>query len=273
MVKKDISLIKHQDEIVNSYLGGMKFDEICKRYNISYNEFIAVLGYTNTPISKRHLSKEPIDGENIIIIGDTHIGNPKENIGYIEQTYNFAEKNNIHNVVHVGDLFQSGINPVKREYQDPDRQFAYFQRVYPSSSNIKTHVLFGNHDLKLLDKEDQYLKVLESRKDFNVLGFKRAYFLWGKYLLSLYHEIKHYHVNIPNVDTTLTFEGHRHAFSTKGKTIYVPTLSDDKKKYYGSISEPGFLVGLQEKNSIDVDYLSFEGGHLHNKGLVYQHRK
>ena len=273
MVRKSISLIKHQDEIVDKYLTGYTIPEILKKHNITHNEFLAIMEAKSAPLSKRHLSKTTIENDQIIIIGDTHIGSKKENFDYIDSTYAFAEKNNIHNIVHLGDLFQAGINPVKKEYQDPDNQFAYFQKRYPKSDSVKTHILFGNHDLKLLDKEDEYLRVLSSRKDFDVLGFKRAYLTWGKHLISLYHEVRHYHVNIPNVDTTIHLEGHKHAYSEKGKTITVPSLSDDMKYYFDSISEPGFLLASETDKGIKMNLLSFEGNHLHNKGLVYVNKK
>ena len=273
MIRKDITLIKHQDDIVEAYLTGSTVPEILQKYRITHNEFLAIMAAKSAPLSKKHLSQATIDDDSIIIIGDTHIGSKKDNFGYIDQTYSFAENANIHNVLHLGDLFQAGINPVKREYQEPYKQYAYFEKNYPKSNNIKTHVLFGNHDMKLLEKEDEYLRVLSARKDFNVLGFKRAYLTWGKHLISLYHEIRHYHVNIPNVDTSIHLEGHRHAFSEKGKTITVPSLSDDMKHYYGSISEPGFLVARKNGSNIIMDYLSFEGGKLHNKGIVYELKK
>ena len=270
MIKKNLEDIKRHKDIVESYLRGFPPYKICEHFNITHNELLALIDYYGLPYEKDILPVSTIRDKRAIFIADTHIGSEDERIDLINETYDFAKREEINHVVHLGDALQAGDIPVIQEYQEPDRQIEHFDESYPSRSGVMTHILFGNHDLKILDKNHRYMKVISSRPDMDVLGFKIAYLQWGRHLLSLYHECNHYHLNIPKRRTDLILEGHKHAFSSKGKIIKVPSLSDDMKYYDGSISEPGFLVGEQTKNKIRFDFMSFDGGNMHCHSRVYE---
>lgn len=244
--------------VCRSYNKSHNLDLIEKNFNLTRNEILAILldmGISDKELMN-YLSTTNVYGDSFIVISDTHIGSKLENAEYLKIIYDFALKNKIKNIFHAGDLFQSTMKPVDPKYIDLKNQAQHLLDVYPESKNVKNHILFGNHDLHAINKEYGVLKIISSRKDFDLLGFKKAYFSWNKHLLSITHEIDKYHLKIPNVNSLIRFSGHRHAIDIVGtSTIYAPPLCDDIKEY-GYLSKPGFLLVTRKNNRMQVIYFS-----------------
>lgn len=227
---------------------------IASDYSLTYNEVLAILNESGIDIKKlkKVLCQYNLGNEPFIIISDTHLGSSLENIKYLDRIYEYATINNIKTILHTGDLLQSTLRPVNPKLTNPFKQVEHAVDNYPKDDNISNYILFGNHDFHLLKKDDELYQVIDSRKDFNLLGFKKAYFLWNKFLFSANHEIEGYKLQIPNVDSYVRFVGHRHELKVVGdKTIMVPTLSEDVKSYE-KYNYPGFLVVKRENNRMRV---------------------
>lgn len=183
----DVSL---QKEIILKSKSGIRLDRLLEEYPLSRNELLGILN-NEVPLRylKNYLSTQNFEGEKIIVISDTHLGSELDDIEYLSLVYDYAKYNNITIIIHGGDLFQSNRRPVKKLYREPDKQIEYVVNNYPKNKSINNYILFGNHDYHLLSKNDNYLKILESRGDITSLGFKRAYFTWNKYLMSISHDI------------------------------------------------------------------------------------
>ena len=227
---------------------------IANKYSLTYNEVLCLLNEAGIKPDrlKKLLCEYDLGSEPFIIISDTHLGSALENIKYLDRIYEYATINNIKTILHTGDLFQSTLRPVDKSYTAPFKQVEHVVKDYPKDDNIRNYILFGNHDFHLLRRDDELYQVVSSRSDFNILGFKKAYFLWNKFLFSANHEIEHYKLQLPNVDSYLRFVGHRHELKVVGdKTIMVPTLSEDIKRY-DKYNYPGFLVVKKENNRLRV---------------------
>ena len=84
-----------------------------------------------------------------IVISDTHIGNEKiQNFELINNIYNYAEKENIKQIFHLGDVFERVNNvPLEERYKKATKHINQFIKEYPKT--VKTIALLGNHDLTI----------------------------------------------------------------------------------------------------------------------------
>ncbi len=273
------------------FCAGTPFEEIMKSNHLTRYEVIAIL--RKKEISKKDLYEElgpRVDTEKFLIISDTHVGSEEENLDYLKDAYLFARLNGIKHVLHGGDLLQSDLPGVQRELAKPKKQLNYLLENYPEEKDITTHILLGNHDLNLFVRtfeNETYLDMLKSRKDFDVLGFKKAYLKWYKILISIRHEMAGYIMPINDMRANISFAGHYHMFRQNHPIVNdfsLPTLSDEYKKSKMPKNEPGFMV-LEKKGKTMLLYLySFDREKLFpelsdidisnrrivNHGIVYQ---
>lgn len=259
-----------KERIIKDYQKTHTLKKVEHRYNLTHNECLAILldgGISDVEL--RHIvSATNIFSESFIVISDTHVGSYNENIEYLNEVYDFAIKNGIKHIFHAGDLLQSNIRPVNKKFMNQEIQAEHLVNVYPEDSQIINHILLGNHDFHAISKKEEVYKIISSRKDFDIMGYKRAYFTWNNYLLNLSHDIEKYRLKIPNVETLLRFVGHRHNTHVVGdSTIFAPTLSDDVK-FYGGPSMPGFLVVTTDANRLKVSYMAFIDNNLEFAGVV-----
>ena len=247
-------------KIAGEYYKGHPVKRIAHDYNLTINEVLAILVDKNVDAKKlrNELSVLDITDDRFIVIADTHIGSTRTDMQMIEYVYEYARTYGIKHILHAGDLIQSTMRPTNPKLRDEYKQVMYLVDRYPEVNGITTHILFGNHDFHTLYKDDNYLKVISSRKDFDILGFKRAYFTWNKYLLNIRHEIDKYKVDIPNVDTQAMLCGHRHEFFIHGHDkIMLPCLCGDVKNYHTSLSLPGFIEVFKDKDKLRIATHSF----------------
>ncbi len=249
------------------YLEGYNPHEIAYITHLTFYEVIYALKQFGQGIDiPSIIAYDDIDEKKVIFIADTHLGSIYENLDYLREVYKYAKDNDIHVIIHGGDLIQSTFTNVSNKYRDEMRQVEHVVIDYPSSKDITNYILLGNHDFNTMKKHDIFWDTLSSRKDFNLLGFKRAYLTWLKNMISVNHSTKKYHLAIPKTDTILSVHGHSHQLSYyKDKTISIPTLSDDLLQHQNA--RPGFLVGTQKEGYISLDSYYFKES-LHHEGRI-----
>lgn len=247
--------------------------ELIHKTKLTRQEIISVLLDGNISPNKEDIISKTIKDNKIIIISDTHIGSELENLSYLDLVYDFAIKNNITKILHGGDLLQSNIKPVSKEYFEKEKQLEHFIQTYPYSKRITTYVTYGNHDLHLLSRLENGINILKERKDIKSLGFKRTYIKWLGNTISVYHECPKYKFQIPNLNTLMTFHGHRHNLKVNNNgSIFIPTLSDDIIRYEtNDFNSPGFLVAYIEDDNLYIENYSIDNK-VNKKGLVFTKR-
>lgn len=259
------------DYILNSY----SLSELTESYQLSKNEILAILGIL---ISPENLMNEAaifdVFNEPIMFISDTHICSKLEDITYLEMAYEFASRNGIKHILHGGDLLQGSYSPLKKKMGNPLYQAERCAELYPQKDGIKTHIVLGNHDYKIITKNESVLKIMQSRGDFDIMGFHRAYFSWCNHLFSVKHEIEKYKAKVPRLEETLKFVGHSHNFKIKDNHIFLPTLSNDIKHDIET-NKPGWLVMKLIDGElcinhyvIDQDYQIYDEGICYSKKLT-----
>ena len=157
-----------------------------------------------------------------IVIGDTHIGNPKANLKYIEMIYDYCVQNSIHIVFHAGDLIEGNYGVGL----SVEKQLEYLINNYPKDSNILTFIAPGNHDESFTKETGIKLKtVIENyRDDLKILGY-------GESRIKLSEdEIAICHRNRFTNSYGLRIMGHSHVFKFRANNqtplLIVPSLSD-----------------------------------------------
>lgn len=244
------------EKVIKDYeKSAMPVNNLSGKYSLERNVVLAILG---NQVKTKELPNGYIKGDTFIAIGDTHIGSELEKIIYLDYVYNFATKNNIKDIVHTGDLIQSTMRPVQQRYVKDSVQIEHLIHDYPYDETIKNHILFGNHDFHTLNKNDHYYRIISSRKDFNLIGFKRAYLKWQKYLICVDHQTPKYHINIPNRNPLLRIIGHSHSFHIgEPNNFYTPPLCLDQKYYPNQMPYPGFLVFHKSDDKAQVSLYAF----------------
>lgn len=247
--------------IYDSFKKNGDLSKIISRTKLSRNEIISIL--YELGICKKELAtyvaKTNISNQEIIVISDTHIGSVYERIDYLNLVYNYAKENNIHHIIHGGDLLQGTYKPVNKKYNNFNSQIKHFEEVYPEKKNITTHILFGNHDYHVFLKHEESFKIISKKAKFDILGFKKAYFRLGKFLISINHEIESYKMKIPYIESDINLVGHSHDLKVKGNDIYIPTLSDDLKV---ENSVPGFILINIIDNELIIKHIDIDDGIL-----------
>ena len=198
-----------------------------------------------------------IKEDEFLAISDTHIGSYLEKIYYLDAVYEYAEKYNIRDIVHCGDLLHSNKQFVDPELFGAQKQLEHLIEVYPSDDKITNHILLGNHDNHLLKNNEQYFRLLRSRKDFNILGFKKAYIKWGQFLFSVNHPINNYRLNLEKKNVDFSLHGHHHDLKVVGSRVYLPTLSMNVMYYGEGTPFPGFIHVFKEDDTIMIFNLIF----------------
>ncbi len=231
-------------KIAGEYFGGSSVEKLMIEYGLTRNEVLSILNDRKVDAKRLRyeLSSLDLKGDRLIVLSDTHIGSIYADDDMVNYIYDYAEKIGVHDVLHGGDLIQSTMRPTDPKLRDEYKQLTYTVDHYPKRKGIYTHICFGNHDLHTLEKDDEYIKILESRKDFNLLGFKKVYFTWNKYLFTIRHDIPLYRLEVPNYETQTMVCGHRHEPYVHGHDkVMTACACRDVKNYHEKLSLPGFF--------------------------------
>lgn len=172
----------------------------------------------------------------LVIISDLHLCNKLDRMDLLYKAYDYSYKNNIKYIINLGDLFDSCMPHNKNELRikSLSEQLEFVINNYPYSKDIKTLILYGNHDYYSKQKNniDIVEKFSKERKDLIHLGYGESYINIKDNFIKLQHEIDYLKNYKKNLETYITLLGHYHSYKVKtvdGSTyIYVPSLSNLK---------------------------------------------
>lgn len=268
----DDSLI---NEVCNCFEKNYDFNSLRANYPfLDYNVLYSIL-YSTDKYSKEiydYLCQENINENKVLIISDTHYGSKYENMKYTYDMFNFAIANGINIILHGGDIIESSVKS-RKWCDDVVKQATYFINRYPFDNSISTYALLGNHDFSAISENEIVRDILNSRKDINILGFKKAYLKWCGIVISLQHEIEKFKLNFPINAEYISFKGHSHFYHVqekknwKNERIYIPSMcnisrcvnSNPQIKTKNIIVKPGFLIAEIDDSNIIVNNYSFIG--------------
>ena len=251
---------------------GYSIKQIADLYNIdTYNVIHYLLIKDNDNINilnaiKNHYESYKINENKFLVISDTHTGRlaNKEDTDYQKQwlkneigtynAYNYALKNNIRTIVHAGDLVEGACDNGTKRLEVTD-QFKYINKFYPILPNIKTYLLFGNHDYNLQYYNGVNLKEnLKEIKQLEIIGVNYSYVNFNNNLLKVSHDCTAAEM-YNNVELPYNFElsGHSHIFAMydEERKIKVPTLSSEN----ADSTYRGFLEITEEENEYVIKFL------------------
>ena len=273
------SFEKINDKLINEVCSDFEvnydFNLLRNKYSyLDYNVLYSILYSKGKYNIIDYLCQLNINDKKILVISDTHYGSKYENMKYTDKMFEFAKTNSINTILHGGDIIESNVN--QRKSASNIKQVNYFINNYPSDDKISTLALLGNHDYLAIKEDEMIRNILSSRKDINILGFKKVYLNWCKNIISLQHNIKSYKLSLPNDVEEISFKGHSHFYHIKENTnekyerIYIPSMCDDPIPYISSnpninenvVIKPGFLLAQIEDNNIIVNNYSFMLGEV-----------
>ena len=268
-MKKSVNDFTNEEmNIVRECFDEYSVSEIAKLLNLTYYEVLYCIHKIYPSFYLYPLVPGiTITDQKILIMSDTHIGSKFENMDYSKEAKKFAIDNNIHTILHTGDVIQSTCDNVLMKYQNQTAQLEHLVMDFPYDPSIRYIMLFGNHDFNTFSKDEQYMNIFSSRKDFHLLGVKYGYINWLGTTIALVHPTKKYRIPIPTCGVFLLLRGHSHnLLYKKSSTVYVSTLSDDKIQ--NPNSRPGFLVGTNYIDHILLESYYFEES-LHYGGAIF----
>lgn len=215
-----------------------------------------------------------IDDNKLIIISDTHLGSIYDNYKYLDLVYDFASKYGYKNILHGGDLIQGDIPTTKEGFENVNMQAIDVISSYPYDKNINNYILLGNHDCHIYRNMYNSLSILKTREDLKLLGIRYAYINWYNHLISISHHVKKkkYKFDYPKAESFINFHGHRHELHIIESHVFLPTLSDDIKRYNQSPNFPGFLTGEIDGDQVYLNSYIFEDNTIVDNGLVLQRK-
>lgn len=187
------------------------------------------------------------DGIRIALISDLHLGNINDRVDLLKLAYDYAKNNNIKYVINLGDNIE-GVMPHNKndlKIDNVNEQIDYLIENYPHDNNIKSLLLYGNHDYYPLLNEnmDVAKEITSKRKDLFNLGYGESYIRIGDNFIKLGHEISLLKNYKQNVSTYLSFLGHIHSYKIKSTDdsilVSVPSLSNVSPNK--DINIPGLL--------------------------------
>lgn len=180
-----------------------------------------------------------------LVTSDLHIGNKDADINLSKYVYEYASKNEINNILIVGDLIEGVHSTDIKSIKDINSQIETFIKKYPYDKNINNYVILGNHDYHSLhhDGLDISKRIIDSRYDIIPIGYGKGIVKLKDDSLLLQHELSL--IDNPNIgsECKLVLVGHGHMMKTKAYEnfyICVPTLSYDYPDKNIKVM-PGFL--------------------------------
>ena len=259
-----------REQLINKYFGSTEIVDIFDYqkqlskigFKLSIDEQLALLPFIK------------IDENKLLIISDTHFGGIYDNYKYIDMIYDFAAKYGYNNILHGGDLIQGDIPITKDGYNNANMQAVDVIASYPYDKNINNYILLGNHDCHIYRNMFNSLNILKQREDLKLLGIRYAYINWYNHLVSISHHVKKkkYKLDYPKAESFINFHGHRHELHIIESHVFLPTLSDDIKRYNQAPNYPGFLTGTIEGDEVYINSYIFDDNNIVDKGLVLQRK-
>ncbi|MCH5166282.1 MAG: hypothetical protein J1F35_00180 [Erysipelotrichales bacterium] len=201
-----------------------------------------------------------INENTFVAISDTNFGSTLEQSHYLDCVFDYVETYGIHDIVHCGNLLQSTFAPLSEQYNTAHRQVNHVLELFPEDIDTKVHILLGANDFHALKRKPHVYKILESRRSFNIMGYKKANIKWGEYIFSAFSYIQSVRSRCPDIKTDFNLCGTTHSLSIEGKDIFMPPLSMDVRNVHNENFYPGFIVVHKNDNEIIFTYYAFIEG-------------
>lgn len=270
-------------------INGTSIDKIKEKLNISFDQImnlihkLEIMGYEFDrygDISGRvyFIIKKTFKDNNIrilntfgsnsirfIVDSDIHFGSDKFVLENLDIMYNYAIKNNIHNIINTGDIID-GVNAKDNYLNKLLKQISDVIEYHPYEKSINNYILYGNHDYLSLDKKGINISkiITNYRDDFINIGFGSGCLKVNKELIGLEHKIYN---NSINNKQKINFIGHSHVYNlnnvnTNRLDIKVPSLSHLRTGCQG-INKTGFLdvtIFIENKkfSNINIKFISLD---------------
>ncbi len=258
------------DEICNKFDSNYDFNSLIENYQfLDYYVIFSILYSTKKYKDELfdYLCQEIINDKKILLISDTHYGSKYQDLSYTYKMFEFVINNNIHTILHGGDIIESNLNG-----KNVIKQADTFINKFPSDKSVNTYALLGNHDYLAINKNIEVRNIISSRDDIKILGFKKTFLNWHDNVISLQHEIEKYKLCLPSCVDSIGFKGHSHFYHIrdekdgKSERIYIPSMCNDPVAYMSSglylrdnnlTAKPGFLTAEITDENIIVSHYSF----------------
>ena len=263
--KKIYDLLKH---LIDNGVSIKDIDNNCPKlptykiidYLVRYGEN----DINNLNARKNYYNSLQINQNRCLIIADNHMGRLLRKEEYNTQdvfenerglyfAYNHALKNGINNVIHLGDLLEGNSDSYQRRIENVPQQFEYLERVYPHVNNVKTYLLYGNHDYNLIYYNNAYDKFYKVCNNMELIGVNYSYINFCNQRIKLSHYCSSAEY-LKNIELPYDFElsGHSHIYNVfeEYRFVRVPALSSaslDK-------SSTGFIEMIDEENNYLFKY-------------------
>ena len=274
---KIYNLIK---KLIDSNVTIKQIDEACLKLPaykiIDYLMLYGSNDINNLNAIKNYYTSLKINQNKCLVIADSHIGrlDKNENINSkfhnnergLYMAYNHALKNNINNVIHLGDLLEG--DSEKTQYRlNTSNQFEYLKNIYPSINNIKTYLLYGNHDYNLIyfnGANDKFYKICNNME---LIGINYSYINFCNYIIKLSHESK-LSESFRNIDLPYNFElsGHSHYFNINNKLrlVNIPSLASVSLDQ----DSIGYIEMINEENEFLFKFFDQNGNYINSKEKI-----
>lgn len=260
--EKMYQLIK---DLINSGVSIKEIDDLCPNLPV-YRIINNIISYgkdneTTTKAIIDYYNDNYINQDRCIIVSDNHMGRlmygekdtiscHHENERGIHFAYEHAYKHGIKNIIHLGDLIEGHSQTNRMRIKDNNHQLEYLRRYYPNYPDIKTYLLYGNHDFNFIYWYIDNPRFYKLCTNMELIGVNYSYINFCGYPIKLSHEstVSNY---LKNLDLPYDFElsGHSHTykFFEDQRLIKVPCLS--------SASTDGETVGFLEMINEEKEFL------------------
>lgn len=227
---------------------------------------------------KNYYNSLQINQDRCLVIADTHIGRLLgtekynksqifENERGLYYAYNHALKENINNVIHLGDLLEGDSDRDQYRIYAYQNQLEYLERVYPHINNIKTYLLYGNHDYNLIYYDNVDSKFYKVCNNMELIGVNDTYINFCNQIIKLSHYCKTSdyikNIELPH-DIELSGHSHMYCIYEEDRFVRIPSLSSAVADKDGI----GFIEMVNEENNYLLKYFDQNGNEVKGKEKV-----
>ena len=236
---------------------------------------------------KEYYSSKRIDSNKCLIIADTHIGrlcedeNPAvynyPNVLYrneygLYNAYNYAIKNNIKKIIHLGDLIEGDPTLYQANRIKSKEQKEYLTRIYPRVPDITTYLLYGNHDYNAIRYDGLDHAFVKGCSGLDLIGINYSYVYFNGNLIKICHlSNKSKYIKSICLEHDFELGGHSHSFATEEARRYVSAPSLSCSSLDASIK--GFLELNNEEDEYVFKFLDVNTNYLNEKVLTKTRKK
>lgn len=143
----------------------------------------------------KQVKLEVKDEVKVLVISDTHIGHQRSEIGFMQSVVNYAYKQGVRQVLHVGDLLEGHYMSIRPQsvkeltHVGYDDQLELAIEVLPKLDGLEYYMISGNHDHTYeRNAFANPVKALAKRRnDVHYLGYNFGKIWIGKVDIALVH--------------------------------------------------------------------------------------